>query len=174
MLFRTFLKTGLEVLHLGGQSWESNAWPSEHWKSNPGRWRLYTPGIDAFLNNELSARTFGSSVDSFLLILEIADFESWGIGVAFAGPEGYVSYKPKTRQLWSVGQLNWLEIQHLTAKQQLTAFRNAAAAAIERTSKAARKPKDFNAHAFSEAVSTALEGAKVSTLSRAAHSKGKT
>jgi len=174
MIFRTFLKMGIEVLQLGGQSWQSNAWPIEHWKSNPGRWRLYTNGIDEFLNKELSAQTFGSSVNKFLLLLEIANFEAWGIGVAFTGPEGYVSYKPKTRELWSVGQLNWLEIQNLTAKQQLGAFRNAAVAAIERTSRAARKPKDFNALTFADAVSNALDRAKVSTLSRAANSKGKT
>lgn len=106
MHFRTFLKTGIEVLHLGMQHSNGNAWPLEHWKANAGRWRLFTPGIDAYLNQRLAGRTFGASIEVFVLLLEVADFAAWGIGVAFTGPEGYSSYKPKTRELRSVGKID--------------------------------------------------------------------
>lgn len=168
MRFRTFLKTGVEVLHLGMQHSNSNAWPLEHWKSNPGRWRLFTPGIDAYLNRWLGGQSFGASIENFVLLLEIADFESWGIGVAFTGPDGYCSYKPKTKELWSVGQINWQNIQMLTPTLQLQAYRDAAISAIRCASKAPRRPKEFAFAEFSEAIDRALRGAKVSEVSRSA------
>ena len=169
MHLRTFLKTGVEVLHLGMQHTESNAWPIDHWQANPGRFRLFTPGIDEYLNEDLTSKSFGTSIDKFVLLLEVADFESWGVGLAFTGPEGYSSYKPKTRELWSVGQLNWPEIQMLTAKQQLQAYGLALVSAIKRSAHSKRKPKDFNAEEFAHAVSTRLQSARVSQLSRAAY-----
>jgi hypothetical protein len=168
MHFRTFLKAGIEVLHLGMQHTESNAWPLEHWRANPGRWRLFTPGIDEYLNEDLADKSFGTSIDKFVLLLEVADIASWGVGLAFTGPEGYSSYKPKTRELWSVGQLNWPEVQMLTAKQQLQAYRVALVSAIHRASEAKRKPKDFNAEGLAHAVTARLQSVKVSQLSRAA------
>ena len=96
MHFRTFLKTGIELLHIGGQHLESSSWPIEHWKQNSGRWRLFTPAIDAFLNRQLSNASFGTSIDKFVLILEVADFEAWGIGVAFSGPEDFTRHKHET------------------------------------------------------------------------------
>lgn len=167
MHLRTFLKTGVEVLHLGMQHSSGNAWPIEHWRANPGRWRLFTPGIDNYLNACLAGETYGTSVEKFVLLLEVADFESWGVGLAFSGPEGWTSYKPKTRELWSVGQLAWPEIQMLSAKQQLHAYGAALCMAIRRTTEGKRKPKDFNAEAFADAVAIKLQSAKVSQLSRA-------
>lgn len=168
MRFYTFLKTGVEVLHLGNQHSNGNAWPLEHWKSNPGRWRLFTPGIDAYLNQRLAGRSFGASIEIFMLVLEVADFESWGPGVAFAGPDGHASYKPKHRELRSVGQINWLDVQMLTPAQQLRAYRTAALAAIQRASEATRKPKDFSFAEFYQAIDLALGAAKISQVSRSA------
>ena len=168
MWFRTFLKTGIEVLHLGTQNSNGNAWPLEHWKANPGRWRLFTPGIDAYLNHELAGRSFGASIEKFVLLLEVADFAAWGIGVAFTGPNGYSTYKPKTREIWSVGQLDWLDVQMLTPSQQLQGYRTATLSAIHRASLAQRKPKDFAFAEFSQAVDDALGAAKVSNVSRSA------
>ena len=168
MHFRTFLKTGVEVLHLGTQHSNGNAWPLEHWKANPGRWRLFTPGIDAYLNRALAGHSFGTSIEQFVLLLEIADFAAWGGGVAFSGPNGYVTYKPKTRELRSVGQIDWLDVQMLTPTQQLQAYRTAALSAIQRASQASRKPKDFAFMEFSQAVDGVLKEAKVSQVSRSA------
>jgi hypothetical protein len=144
MRFRTFLKSGIEALHLGMQHAESNAWPPEHWRANPERWRLFAPGIDRYLTEALSAKSFGPSIDAFLLVLEVADFGAWGPGPAFSRPEGWTSYSPKSRELRSVGKLDWRDIQSMTARQQLEAFGLAAAEAIERVSRAKRRPKEFD------------------------------
>jgi hypothetical protein len=168
MHIRTFLKTGVEVLHLGMQHSNGNAWPIEHWHANRGRWRLFTPGIDKYLNECLAGETFGPSIEKFVLLLEVADFASWGAGVAFSGPEGWTSYKPKTREIWSVGQLEWPEIQMLTARQQLCAYEVALCKAIRRTAQGKRKPRHFNAEEFANAVANNLQSARVSQLSRAA------
>lgn len=166
MLFFTLLKTGTEVLHLGAQRSNSNVWPLEHWQSNPGRWRLFTPGIDAYLNQKLSGRSFGTSVDHFVLVLEIADFESWGVNGPFAGPSGYSAYLPRNRELRSVGQINWLDVQMLKPTEQLQAYRIAALSAIRRAAEAARKPRGFAFSEFSDAVEEALKRVKVSQVSR--------
>lgn len=166
MHFRTFLKTGVEVLHVGTQHSNGTALPLEHWKANAGRWRLFTPGIDAYLNQRLAGRSFGTSIENFMLLLEIADFAAWGKGVAFTGPEGYSSYKPKTRELRSVGQIDWLDVQMLTPTQQLDAYRTAAISAIRRASEATRRPKDFEFSEFAQAVDDALRRAKISQVSR--------
>ncbi|CAN7440845.1 hypothetical protein [Polaromonas sp. LjRoot131] len=171
MRFLTFLKTGVEVLHLGGQHWQSNAWPIDHWKANPGRWRLFTPAIDAFLNEDLMPRDFGTSIEQFLLILEVADFKAWGEGVAFTGPDGFTRYKHKTREVWSVGRINWPEVQHLPARLQLLAFGQALQAAIANVAVAKRKPKDFATEAFGSAVAARLASAKVSQLSHRVHAQ---
>ena len=169
MHFRTFLKTGVEVLHLGGQHWESNAWPIEHWKAHTGRWRLFTPAIDDFVNQQIETKSFGTSVDSFVLLLELADFRAWGEGVAFTGPEGFTRYKHKTRELWSVGRIDWTEVQDLPAKLQLRAYGQALRSAVANVGRAKRTPKDFDFEAFGSAVAGMLGSAKVSQLSRAAY-----
>jgi hypothetical protein len=169
MHFRTFLKTGVEVLQLGGQHWQSNSWPIEHWKQNSGRWRLFTPAIDDFLNEALATVSFGTSIDNFVFLLEVADFEAWGVGIAFTGPEGFTRYKPKTKELWSVGRIDWTEIEDLPASQQFQAFGRALQFAIENTSRAKRKPRDFNAVAFAGTVVATLRSAKISQLSRSAY-----
>ena len=169
MHFRTFLKTGVEVLHLGGQHWESPTWPIEHWKAHSGRWRLFTPAIDDFLNEDLGAMDFGASVEKFVLLLEVADFKAWGEGLAFTGPEGFTRYKHKTKEVWAVGRIDWNEVQELPARQQLQAFEQAVRFALETVAHAKRKPKNFNTEAFGEAVSNRLRSAKVSQLSRSAY-----
>ena len=168
MRFRTFLKTGVEVLHLGMQHAESNAWPIERWRDNPGRWRLFTPGIDRYLTEGLTPKSFGASIDGFLLVLEVADFAAWGAGPAFSAPEGWTSYSPKSRELRSVGKLDWLDIQSLSAKQQLQAFGLASIEAIERVARAKRRPKDFDVAGCASEIASLLRTAKVSRLSRAA------
>jgi hypothetical protein len=169
MRFYTLLKTGIEVLHLGAQNAESAAWPIEHWRENKGRWRLYMPAIDDYLNNHLATRSYGASVERFVLLLEIADFAAWGGPPAFTGEDGYVSYRWKNRELCSVGKLNWLEIQFLTPAQQLEALRGAVVAAIERVSKQKRKSKDFRSREFADELSALLKRAKVSEFGRTAY-----
>jgi hypothetical protein len=169
MHFRTFLKTGVEVLHLGGEHWQSNSWPIEHWKANSGRWRLFTPAIDDFLNEELDGSSFGNSIEKYVLLLEVADFAAWGPGNAFTGPEGFTRYKPKTKEVWSVGRMDWNHIQGLSARQQLHELGKALQFSIDKVAQAKRRPKDFNAEGFAIAVRGKLRTAKVSQLSRSTH-----
>jgi hypothetical protein len=168
MRFRTFLKTGVEVLHLGMQNAESNAWPIEHWRDNPGRWRLFAPAIDDYLNDALVSQSFGASIESFLLVLEIADFAAWGEGVAFSTADGWTSYSPKSRELRSVGRLDWPHVQSLSAKRQLDAFALATVEAIERVDRAKRRPKDFDAARCASEVASLLRHGKVSQFSMSA------
>jgi hypothetical protein len=123
------------------------------------------------LNEDLAPLSFGASIDQFVLLLEVADFQAWGEGAAFTGPEGFTRYKHKTREVWSVGRLDWTEIQDLPARRQLHAYEGALVSAIKNVEQAKRKPRDFNTEAFALAVATRLRCAKVSQLSRSAHAK---
>lgn len=168
MRFFTLQKTGKEVLHLGEQRSSSTVWPLDYWKSNLGRWRLFTPGIDAYLNDALAGRSFGPSVDLFMLVLEVADFDAWGINGPFAGPKGNTSYSPIKRILQSVGRINWLDVQMLPPTEQLRAYRIAALTAIRQASQASRKPRDFAFSEFYDAIEEVLKRVKVSQVSRSA------
>ncbi len=169
MRFQIIQNSGVEVLHLGFQHTEANAWPAEHWKINKGRWRLFTPAIQDYLNEILAPLSFGESIECFVLWLEVADFASWGGPPAFTGDQGRVRYSPKSREISSVGKLNWLDIQYLTPAQQLDHFRKAVQVAIDRIQEEKRKPKDFQVEKFADAISLLLKNAKVSEFSRAAY-----
>jgi hypothetical protein len=168
MRFRTFLVTGIEVLHLGGQNWESNAWPPEHWRKNKGRWRLFTMAIDEYLSAELRGLKFGPTVGGLVMALEVADFASWPTST-FAAADASPSYKPKHRDLWCFGKLNWPDIQSLTLKQQYEAYVNCVIRAIERVTSAKRKPRDFDVDGFRNKVAEALARGKPSHFTRAAY-----
>jgi hypothetical protein len=162
----TFLRTGLEVLHLGAQNSQSNAWPIEHWRVNKGRWRLFTPAIDSYLNANLKDLSFGKSVETFVLYLEVADFGIWGGPPAFHGPEGRVTYKHSVREIRSVGQIDWLAVQYLSPTQQLAMYRKALVESIAKIAKANRKQKEFSASLFSAEVESLLRRSKVSKFAR--------
>jgi hypothetical protein len=166
MRFLTILKTGIEVLHLGAEHAESNMWTPDHWKQNKGRWRLYTPAIDAHLNQALAAESFGESVEHFVLVLEVADFASWGGPPAFSPHEGRVTYKPKSRELWSVGQIDWLQIRSLPLGEQYKAYQAAALEAVSRVSVAKRQPKHFAINEFANELTRSFKLGKVSQFSR--------
>lgn len=164
----TFLKTGIEVLHLGLQHSAGNAWPIEYWRANKGRWRLYTPAIDGHLNNELASSTFGEGVEDFVLVLEVADLANWGGPPAFHPLGGHVSYKPKSKALWSVAQIDWLQIQHKTLSEQYRAYCTAMETAVNYAITYRRCPKSFQGEKFAVEVATALKRGKVSAFTRAA------
>lgn len=76
---------------------------------------------------------------------------------------------PKSKEVLSVGRLDWKEILELPARQQLRAYGSAVRFAIDNLSKAKRKPNDFDATVFAEFISNRLDAAKVSQLSRSAY-----
>jgi hypothetical protein len=168
MRFRTFLVTGVEVLHLGGQHWESNAWPPEHWREHKGRFRLFTIAIDEQVSSALRSRSYGGRVEGLVVALEVAAFDQWP-EVAFTKKNTPPSFKPKSRDLWCYAKLDWLKIQNLTLKEQLKAYTEAVIQAIDRVSEAKRKPKGFLVDECSTELRQVLGCLKASTLTRSAH-----
>jgi hypothetical protein len=74
MKFRTVITSGNEVLFVGHERGDSK--PAAAWLST-GRWKLSMLALDAYLNERLEAKSFGTSVDRFVFCSEIADFEKW-------------------------------------------------------------------------------------------------
>lgn len=166
MRFRIFLKTGVEVLHLGCQHHQSDPWPASHWRENKGRWRLFVPAVEHYLDDHLAPKQFGQSVENFMVVLEIADFESWGPGTAFAPASGRVQYSTKDKGLRSVAQVDWQQVQHLSPRLQLEALRLAFDKAIRNVGMQKRKPRDFETSDFADEVSRLLRQARVTAFGR--------
>jgi hypothetical protein len=167
MRFRTFLVTGVEVLHLGGDKLESNTWPAEHWRTEGGRWRIATEAIDAHMSTALSGLTFGPTVDGFVLALEIADFSKWPPGT-FAPKNAPHSFKRKYRDLWCFGKLDWLDIRLLPVEQQYEQYKQCVLTTIERLKGAKRMPRDFALGEFEEKIADALSSGNPLQFTRAA------
>jgi len=119
--------------------------------------------LDIYLTDRLGDKSFGGSIDRFVFCFEIADFEKWG--EFFTCSANYTSYRPKSKEMWSVGQLHWAEVKDLSASDQLVALRRALQTAIYRIGQKARKPKDFVYVAFASTVEALLQDAPVELLS---------
>lgn len=98
MKFRTVITSGNEVLFVGHEC--GNSKPAAAWL-NTGRWKISASALDAYLERRLETMSFGTSIDGFVFCLEIADFEEWD--EFFRTSTAYTSYRPKTREVWSVG-----------------------------------------------------------------------
>jgi hypothetical protein len=105
----------------------------------------------------LDGKSFGGSIESFAFCFEIADFENWGD--FFRASAEYTSYRPKSKEIWSVGQLRWTAVQYLPPADRLGALRGAVQEAILRIGAKRRKPKDFAYAAFAAEVDAFLEQA---------------
>jgi hypothetical protein len=168
MRFRTFLVTGVEVLHLGLQHSQSNAWPPNHWREHKGRFRLFTIAIDEQVAEALKGKNYGGPVEGIVIVLEVADFDQWP-AMAFTKIGTTPSFKPKHRDLWCYAKLDWTQIQNLTLKQQFEAYTRAVLEAIDRMSDAKRKPKGFFVQECISDLRGILCNLKASTLTRTAH-----
>jgi hypothetical protein len=168
MRFRTFLVTGVEVLQLGGQHWESNAWPIEHWRENAGRFRLFTIAIDEHVSRALESRSYGGPVEGIVVALEVAAFNQWSES-SFTKLNTAPSFKPKSRDLWCYAKLDWVQIQNLTLKQQFKAYVDAVLEALDWLRVTKRKPKGFRVEECSRDLRCVMSILKVSSLTRAAH-----
>jgi hypothetical protein len=98
----------------------------------------------------------------FVFCFEIANFEDWG--AFFQASADYTSYRPKSQEIWSVGQIRWGDVKDLAASEQLRAIRAAMQTAINRIATKKRKPKDFAHIAFASAVDALLEKAPLDIL----------
>jgi hypothetical protein len=168
--FTTFLVTGVEVLQLGGQRWESNAWSPAHWRLNKGRFRLFTVAIDEQVTRALARRTYGGNVEGIVVAPEIADFKKWPKGM-FTANDAVPSFKPKRRDLWCYAKLDWKKIQSMTLRQQYSAYCEAVLAALNRVQVAKRKPRGFLADRLVNDLRSIFAELKVSTLTRSAHKR---
>jgi hypothetical protein len=157
--FRTVVRSGKEVLFVGHE--RGNSKYAEDWLTT-GRWKISMSDLDAYLTERLEEKSFGSSIDRFVFCFEIADFERWG--EFFRASANYVSYRPRTKEIWSVGQLRWSDVRELKASDQLGAVRTAVQGAILRIGEQPRKPKDFAYGAFAKTVKTLLNQAPEEAL----------
>jgi len=152
MKFHIQVTTGGEVKTAG---WPDG--PTVYYGSpiETGLWRVDIPKFEAFVAARLAPLTFGSSIDEFRFGFEIAELEAWG--ECFSKTANYMSHRPKSRLFVSVGQLEWQEVKHLTAQEQLSRLSDALIAAVERIEVAKRKPKDFDHAAFAKALRGILQ-----------------
>jgi hypothetical protein len=167
MRFHTFLVTGIEVLHQGGQNWQSNMWPPEHWRANKGRWRLFTPGIDDYVTSELKDRNYGNLVEGLVVALEVADFKSWPSST-FAKVGKAPSFKRTRRDIWCFAKLDWKKIQRLTLSEQYQAYCNSVLASVGGIRTWRNKPKGFDIDAFETDLRDVFSSGRVSQMTRAA------
>lgn len=110
--------------------------------------------IEDMIQAAISTKSFGSSIERYVFGFEISDTSE---GFTFEGTRGYVSYRPQTRTLVSVGQADWPEIRFLSATEQLDIFNQLLLDSIDRAASARRKPRDFDFKAFRLAMSKELE-----------------
>ncbi|MGB9118940.1 hypothetical protein [Bradyrhizobium sp.] len=151
MEFRTVITAGKEVLFVGHE--RGNSKPADDWLK-AGRWKIAMSAFDSYLTEKLRAKSFGTSIDRFVFCFEIADFELWGN--LFQASADYTSYRPKKKEIWSVGQLRWTDVRDLQASDQLRVLRGAVLAAIHRIGRKPRKPRDFEHAAFASTVEILL------------------
>lgn len=127
-----------------------------------GLWRVSIPKFEDLLALELSPMSFGSSIDEFAFGFEIAELEEWGW--YFKETRDYISYRPRSKTLISVGQLEWKEVKNLSASEQLSRLGAALLSAVERVATAKRKPKDFDHAAFAQAIRDFLSSCEPSAV----------
>lgn len=120
------------------------------------------PALDLYLTERLEPQSFGTSITRFVFCFEIADFENWG--AFFEANAERTIYKPKSKEIWSVGQIRWADVKDLTASEQLQALRAAVQTAINRIGTKKRKPKDFTYLAFALAVDELLVNASLEVI----------
>ncbi|MYM23928.1 hypothetical protein GTP46_14845 [Duganella sp. FT135W] len=76
----------------------------------------------------------------------------------------YTSYRPKTKSLISVGQLNWPDVKDLSAGEQFEQFSKILLGAIARIGEMKRKPKNFDYAAFHATVERMLARCSVDQI----------
>jgi hypothetical protein len=152
MRFRVVVTAGGEVIFAG----HSRASRPVYYGAPPetGLWRISLPKFEGFMATELEPQSFGSSIQEFVFGFELAELEGWG--QFFKATREYLSYRPKSKMLVSVGQLDWEQVKELAANDQLSLLGAALLASVNRVAAAKRKPRDFDHAAFAIAVRHAL------------------
>lgn len=127
-----------------------------------GQWKLSIPKIEDFFCAALGRVSYGDSIDIFVLGFEIGELEGWGN--FFTSMAQYTSYRPKTKLLLSVGQLNWPDVNDLSAEEQFEKFSKTLLDAIARANNMKRRPKNFDIAEFSIEVARLLKNCSVEKI----------
>ena len=152
MKFRVATRSGGEVIFAD----RSKNDPPVYYGAPPetGLWRISIPKFEDFISTELKDVSFGCSIDEFVFGFEIAELEEWGRWFKETGE--YTSYRPKSKQFISVGQIEWKDVKNISTEEQLTQLCAALIVAIERIGTIKRKPKNFDYKSFAVAMRTIL------------------
>ncbi len=119
-----------------------------------GLWRIDISKFEQLIAEQLKSQVFGDSIEEFDFSLEIANLDEWGNW--FKATKDYVSYRPKSRRLISVGQIEWDSVKKLDVDGQWEQLTNALRTAVGRIASMKRKPSSFDFRAFGAAVDRAL------------------
>jgi hypothetical protein len=148
MKLRIEITSGYEVLFAGDLRQDRPAYFGT--EPETGLWRISIPKFQELLSAELSECSFGSSIEEFVFGFEIAELGEWGTW--FKKTQDYTSYRPRTKQFVSVGQVEWKDVKDLSAAEQLSHFGAALVTSIECIGTLKRKPKDFDYTALAASV----------------------
>lgn len=159
MRFRTLVTCGSEVA-FAGQQYSGPTYYGD--QSESGLWRISIPKFEDYVAAELKLFAFGESIEEFNFGFEIGEFDEWGGW--FKATSNYVSYRPKSKLLIAVGQLEWKVVKDLSAKDQLAHLSDALITAIERIGNLKRRPKHFDHLAFVESVREVLSKCQTDTV----------
>jgi hypothetical protein len=152
---------------LGGENWQSNMWPPEHWQTHTGRWRLATEAIDAHMRDQLRDHTISPAYDGFVVALEVADFAKWWPD-SFTKPGTPASYKWKRRDVWCFARLDWLRVQHMTVEEQYGQYVGSVVEEIDRIKVAKRRPRHIDVDLLRMRIVEAFARGMPSQFTRAA------
>ena len=120
----------------------------------PGIWKLKMAKIENYFELALRERSYGDSIETFVLGFEIGNLERWGN--FFTSMSCYTSYWPKIKLIISVGQINWLDVKDLSATEQFKIFSRILLKAISRVGDMKRRLKNFDFTAFSADIENFL------------------
>jgi len=152
MKFKTAVSSSKEVLFAGHE--RGNARGPEEWVHETGRWRINIAAFDHIVDASLDGRSFGKSIECFIFGFDIGELDAYGEW--FQATANYTSYRPKKKELLSVGQIHWSNIKDRSPEEQLEALRSTVNSAILRIGNKQRKPKDFDYVGFASAVDAAI------------------
>jgi hypothetical protein len=129
-------------------------WHQRRDGAQTGTWWVHLVRFESFLNDRLRDFHFGESVKTFVFGFEMAELAEWG--KFFTATANYTSYRPSTKTLISVGQVNWSEVKNISPPDQLASLCDALQRAIARISGMKRKPRDFDYDGFRTKIAIVL------------------
>jgi len=147
MRFRVQVTSAAEVLFAGRHDERRRSLQN-------GAWRIDIVEYARYVDEHLAPQSFGEGIETFRFGFEIGDLVAWGDW--FQATRDYTSYRPKSKELVSVGQLEWRDVKDLSPADQLNRLNSALTDAIARVGEMKRKPRAFDRDAFSREVSAIL------------------